>query len=90
MFNHLSELLDNITPAIYENLKRAVELGKWPNGDGISAEQRQLCLQAVIAYETKHLPPEQHSGYIPPKEHTHCGSTRGEVADDPAQPLNFK
>ena len=100
VFNNLSELLDNITPDIYQNLKCAVELGKWPAGDVISPEQRQLCLQAVIAYETKHLPLNERSGYIPPKEHTHCGSTvskvaidemvADEMADDITQALNFK
>ena len=90
MINSFSELLDNINPDIYQSLKRAVELGKWPNGEKISAEQRQLCLQAVIAYEKKNLPPEEHSGYIPPAKHTHCGSTKGDIADDTEQPLNFK
>lgn len=65
---NLQQLLDNITPDIYQNLKRAVELGKWPDGNPISAEQRQLCMQAMIAYETKHFPPEQRTGYIPPKD----------------------
>ncbi|MGH1485950.1 MAG: YeaC family protein [Cellvibrionaceae bacterium] len=90
MINSFSELLDNVTPDVYQNLKRAVELGKWPTGERISAEQRQLCLQAVIAYEKKNLPPEKHSGYIPPAKHTHCGSTKGDIADDAEQPLKFK
>jgi len=55
----------------------------------LSKEQRELCLQAVIAYEEKHLSPEERTGYIPPKKHTHCGSTEGNVADDDIQPLTF-
>ena len=61
------QLLNNITPDIYQNLKRAVELGKWPDGNRLTPEQRDLCMQAMIAYETKHLPPEERSGYVPPK-----------------------
>jgi uncharacterized protein YeaC (DUF1315 family) len=70
---NIEDLLKNITPEIYQNLKRAVELGKWPTGDRLSKEQRETCMQAVIAYEHLHLPPESHTGYIPPKPHTYCG-----------------
>ncbi len=90
MISSVAQLLDNITPAIYQQLKRAVELGKWPTGEKISKEQRELCLQAVIAYEEKHINPEERTGYIPKKEHKHCGSTQGEIAHDESQPLNFK
>ncbi len=85
----IAELLNNLTPDIYVNLKQAVELGKWPNGGKLTSEQRDLCMHAMIAYEKQHLPPEQHSGFIPPKEHTHCGSTKGDIADDKEHPLNF-
>lgn len=69
----LQQLLNSITPAIYQNLKLAIEMGKWPDGNKLSGEQRQLCMQAVIAYEHKYLPPELHTGYIPPEPHTFCG-----------------
>lgn len=71
---NLQELLSSITPDIYQNLKLAVELGKWPDGNRLSAEQRSLCMQAMIAYEHRHLPPEEHTGFIPPEPHSHCGS----------------
>jgi uncharacterized protein YeaC (DUF1315 family) len=89
MINSVTELLNSMTPDIYHNLKRAVELGKWSHGEVLSNEQRELCCQAVIIYEEKHLPLEQRSGYIPPKKHTHCGSSTGEIADDDEQPLRF-
>ena len=82
------QLLDSITPEVYENLKRAVELGKWPDGKRLTEEQRQTSMQAVIAYELKHLSEDQRSGYIPPKPHTHCGG-EGEVAEA-EQPLNWQ
>jgi uncharacterized protein YeaC (DUF1315 family) len=88
--NNLSDLLNNITPDIYQRLKTAVEIGKWPNGIAITSEQRELCMQAVIAYEMKHLPPEERSGFIPPQKHNHCGSTKGNIADDDEQPLNLQ
>lgn len=89
MMSTVQELLDNLTPDMYQQLKQSVELGKWPTGGALTAEQRSLCMQAVIAYEQKHLPENQRSGYIPPKKHTHCGSEADEVADDEEKPLNF-
>ena len=93
----IQKLLQSITPEIYENLKRAIELGKWLDGNKISAEQRELCMQAVIAYEHKHLPAEKHTGYIPPKPHAYCGDdhdhTGHEHADheqlDQVQPIKW-
>lgn len=82
------DLLNSLTPDVYDNLKRAVELGKWPNGKLLSAEQKQTCMQAIIAYEHQHLPPHQHTGYIPPKPHQHCGG-EDELAEA-EQPLNWK
>ncbi len=86
----MKDLLDNISPEVYQNLKRAVELGKWSTGVKISSEQRDLCMQAIIVYEKKNLPPDQHTGYIEAKKHTHCGSEKGEVVMGDTQPLNFK
>lgn len=84
---NLQQLLVNLTPDIYQNLRRAVELGKWPDGKPLIREQRELCMQAVIAYEHQHLPPEQHTGYIEPQPHAHCGSH--EHDPEHAQPIKW-
>jgi uncharacterized protein len=89
MVNNVKELLDSVTPQMYQQLKKAIELGKWPTGGALSAEQRDLCMQAVIAYEQKHLAPEERIGYIPPKKHTHCGHSHDEIANDDVRPLQF-
>lgn len=70
---NLQQLLESITPEVYKNLKRAIELGKWLDGNKITIEQRELCMQAVIAYEHKNFPLEQHSGFIPSEPHGFCG-----------------
>ena len=81
MFDDLNQLLDNITPVMYESLKRAVELGKWPDGRVIEKEQRQLCMQALIAWEIKHnIPEDQRIGYIAKDE---CSSKSA------FEPINF-
>ncbi|WP_111641902.1 YeaC family protein [Marinimicrobium alkaliphilum] len=74
------QLLASITPDIYRRLRDAVALGKWPDGKPLTDEQKQTCIQAVITWEHQHLPPEEHTGYIAPKPHSHCGGD-GEVAD---------
>ncbi len=58
------QLLESITPEVHQNLKRAVELGRWANGERLRPEQVDLCLQAIIAYEARNLPPEQRVAYI--------------------------
>ncbi len=94
---NFQEFFDSITPDVYEKLKRGVELGRWPDGSKLTSEQRETCLQALIAYEARHVPEQQRSGYIPRDSHSHCGG-RGEVAgpgdtDAPAdveQALNWQ
>jgi len=58
------QLIANISPEVYENLKRAIELGKWPDGKRLTPEQREYSLQAVIAYDAQHKPETQRVGYI--------------------------
>lgn len=64
-----ARLIQNITPEIYQSLKTAIETGKWADGRRLTQEQRELSLQALIAYETEHLPAEERSGYLPPRNH---------------------
>ena len=72
MTNEFQQLIDNITPEIYQNLKTAVEIGRWPNGVKLTDEQRQTSMQAVIAYEIKHLPAEKRTGYKPSSAKKGC------------------
>ena len=58
------ELLNSITPELHAKFKQAIELGRWENGDRLSKQQLELCLQAVIAYDERHLPAEEKVGYI--------------------------
>ncbi|MEH6473380.1 MAG: DUF1315 family protein [Halopseudomonas sp.] len=60
----LDELLQSMTPEIHASMKTAVELGKWADGRRLTAEERENCLQAVIAYDETHLPEDQRVGFI--------------------------
>ena len=77
----MSSFLDaiaNITPEIYQSLKLAVEIGKWPDGRKLSQEQKELTLQALIAWEVHNLPEDQRIGYMGPQE---CSSKSAPVAN---------
>jgi uncharacterized protein len=77
----LKQLLTQLTPDIYRNLKRAVEIGKWPDGRVLTREQRELCMQAVIAYEVQHLDEHERTGFI-----DRGSKAQGEVCDDEQAP----
>lgn len=62
------EAIGNITPEIYQSLKLAVEIGKWPDGRKLTQEQKELSLQAMIAWEQQNLPEEERTGYMGPQE----------------------
>ena len=67
-------LIEGMDRETYQNLRTAVELGKWPNGERLNDEQREHCLQAVIAYDELHLPSHERVGYIDRSglKKTHC------------------
>ena len=76
------QLIDGITPEVYQQLQRVVEIGKWPDGRSLTEEQRSLCMQAIIAFDQRQ-PEEQRTGYVPPKK-TDC------EPPDSQQPLRWK
>lgn len=70
------DFVSNLTPDVVAQLRRAIELGKWPDGRRISDEQRAHCMEAVLNWELTHLPEEQRTGYIDRGE-----KKAGEVCD---------
>ena len=73
------QLIKTMTPAIYQGLKRAVEVGKWPDGRRLTPQQRRETLQAVIAWGELHLPENERVGFIDK------GSKAGETCDEPGE-----
>ena len=47
-------MIQNLDDQAHQCLKTAVEIGKWPNGELLTEEQKALSLQTVIAYEIEH------------------------------------
>jgi uncharacterized protein YeaC (DUF1315 family) len=62
------QLMASLDSDIIERFRRAIELGKWPDGRELSDEQRATCMKAVIIYEHANLPEQERTGYVPPKE----------------------
>ena len=71
------QMIGSMSPEIYRSLKRSVELGKWPDGRPMTAEQRQNAMQAIIAWGEKHLPENERVGFIDK------GPKAGGSCDDP-------
>lgn len=87
---NIEQMLNALSPEIVARLKTAVELGKWPNGIALTKEQREICMQAVMVWEHKHLPEQERSGYIDrgsKKKDEECDSH--DPKDDEFQPIRF-
>jgi len=66
-----TDLIHSITPETYKTLKLAMEIGKWGDGSKLTAEQKELIMQAMILWEQSNLPEEERTGYMGGQE---CGS----------------
>jgi len=56
----IEQMIDNMTPEIYQRLVTAVELGKWPDGVALTAEQKENCLQLVMLWQSRYNDDAQH------------------------------
>lgn len=63
----------------YQNLKRSVEIGRWPDGTTLSPQQRQNAMQAIIAWGQVHLPESEQLGYI------NKAGKEGDQCDEPVE-----
>ena len=62
--NTVNELVESLTPSMVNDLKQAIELGKFPDGQVVSNEQRELMIEATILYDALKLPEEERTGFI--------------------------
>lgn len=61
------ELVDSMTPELFERMRRALEVGKWPDGRALTQEQREQTMQAVILWGERHLSAQERVGFIDTK-----------------------
>ncbi len=84
-FTQIAQQLD---PLIYQRFKRALELGKWPDGRAVTKEQREICMQAVISYEEANVPEELRTGYMQQNCRSKADLASTNRSEDSEQPLN--
>ena len=79
------QLIDTLSPEMYQSLKRSLEVGKWPDGKPLTAQQRHNTMQAIIAWGERHLSEKERVGYIDK------GHKAGDSCDNPEETtLNWK
>ena len=54
----IERIIDGMTPEVYQRL--ATELGKWPDGVALTAEQKENCLQLVMLWQARYNVDAQH------------------------------
>lgn len=74
-----SQVIDSMTPDIYERMRRALEIGKWPDGRVLTPGQREQTMQAVILWGERHLDATERVGFIDKKE------KEGDTCDSPEE-----
>ena len=56
----IEQMIETMTPEIYQRLATAVELGKWPDGVALTADQKENCLQLVMLWQSRNNQDGQH------------------------------
>ncbi|GGO70170.1 transcriptional regulator [Bowmanella pacifica] len=56
----IQQMVNAMTPDVYERLRQAVETGKWPDGTPLSEGQRDSSMQAVMLYQATVLKSDEH------------------------------
>lgn len=81
---NIDDLIASMTPAIYNNMKEALELGRWGDGRAVTPEQKEHSLEALIRYEhLNNVPENQRVGYVD------MSNKRKKKADDGEQPIKI-
>ena len=70
--NSVDELIASLTPDMVMGLKNAVEVGRFPDGRAVSAQQREWMLEAIIRYDETCVPEPERTGYID-RGQSECG-----------------
>ena len=57
---NIDDLINSMTPEVYQRLSTAVELGKWPDGVALTPEQKDNSLQLVMLWQARYNVDAQH------------------------------
>lgn len=82
---NIDDLIASMTPEIYNNMKNALELGRWGDGRTVTPEQKANSLEALIRYEHLHnIPETERVGYV-----DMTNKRKKKQADDGEQPIKI-
>lgn len=88
-----NKAIKQLSPEIYQNMKTAIEIGKWPDGRVATKAQKENAMRAVLAYEELHqVDPQSRVGFVNVKGsdcHEDDGSVKADNLDQP-KPLKWK
>lgn len=62
------DALKAMTPEIYERMQTAVETGRWPDGQKLTATQLENAMELVMVYQAKRLQQDDHFTIAPSGE----------------------
>lgn len=74
------DLLKAMTPELYERMREAVETGRWPNGEALTAEQKENAMELVMVYQARKLDQQDHFTIGPDGEL--ITKTKGDLKQD--------
>jgi len=86
-------LASKLTAETYQQLRTALELGKWADGRKLNAEQKESSLQLIIAYDQIHNEEQDRVGFVnkAKKKEPCAGDDKpsGDGADNDERPVKF-
>ncbi|HEY9135984.1 MAG TPA: DUF1315 family protein [Pseudomonadales bacterium] len=83
------DIIAQLTPDIYQELKQVVASGKWLDGRKLTLAQKELSLQAIIAYEACYVAQTSHTGVIQIDKNNACSSKLDEQSMDDKKSSTF-
>jgi uncharacterized protein YeaC (DUF1315 family) len=92
----LDDLIANMTPDIYRNMKDAVELGRWGDGRTMTSEQKEFSIEAMMRYEhLNKIAEADRIGFVDTtnkrrqKAEAHAKAKANSLTDDDTQPIKI-
>ena len=64
----MNELVESLSPSMVNDLKHAIEVGRFADGIVVWNEQKELMIEATILYDSLKLPEEERTGFIHQKK----------------------
>ena len=87
---NVEQLIASMTPEIYQNMRKAVELSKWGDGRPVTQEQRETCIEAMIRYEhLNEIPETERIGYVDTTNHRKKKIEKEMAQREEPQPIKF-